>query len=137
MKVPFPIPDIASEPELAPFYEYATKGEIRLPKRKDTGTFDWYPSGAEVEWVTISGKASVFSWAVVNQPIYPGYAGLTPFVSALVEPVEAPGVRIVTRLVGNTHGLQIGDAVTVEFEDVGAPGIETGVIGPRFRVYVS
>ena len=127
----FPLPDLA-DARLVPFWDAAAKGELRLPRRIDGGGFDWYPSGAEVEWVQLAGTGTLFTWSAVKRPLHPGYAGISPYVAALVELDGAPGVRLVTRLLEAPDALAIGMPVEVRFVDIGIPGPKSGVIGPLF-----
>ncbi len=131
MSVGLPLPP-RDDPALTPFWDWAAKGELRLPRRLSDGGFDWYPSGAAVEWVRIGGRATLFSWAVVTRPLAAVYADLAPYVAALVEPVDAPGVRLVTRLVAVAEPLTVGMALTVRFDDLGAPALMTGIVAPLF-----
>jgi hypothetical protein len=131
MTAGFPLPDL-TDIRLAPFWEAAAKGELRLPRRTDGGGFDWYPSGADVEWVKLPGTGTLFTWSAVKRPLHPGYAGIAPYVAALVELDGAPGVRLVTRLLDAPDGLAIGMPVAARFVDIGTPGPETGVMGPLF-----
>jgi len=133
MTTGFPLPDLA-DPGLAPFWEAAAKGELKLPRRIDGAGFDWYPSGARVEWVRLPGTGRLYTWSLVQRPLHPGYAGIAPYVAALVELDEAPGVRLVTRLLDPPARLAVGLPVAARFVDLGTPGPETGVIGPLFVV---
>ncbi|WP_157215154.1 Zn-ribbon domain-containing OB-fold protein [Flavisphingomonas formosensis] len=134
MTAGFPLPD-TTDPRLAPFWEAAAQGELRLPRRVHGTGFDWYPSGAEVEWVRLPGTGRLFTWSVVERPLHSGYAGITPYVSALVELDGAPGVRLVTRLLEAPDRLTIGAPVIVRFTDLGTPGPETAVIAPLFVLH--
>jgi len=127
----FPLPDL-TDPLLAPFWAAAAQGELRLPRRTDGTGFDWYPSGAEVEWVRLPGTGTLYTWSAVMRPLHAGYAAIAPYVVALVEIDGAPGVRLVTRLLDAPETLAIGAPVEVRFTDIGTPGPEIGMIGPLF-----
>lgn len=118
---------------IAPFWHWAAKGEIRLPRRAD-GSFDWYPSDPQALWIPLPGTATLFSWAVIHRPLHPGYADISPYISAIVELDGAPGVRLVTRLIDAPEHLEIGMKLVARFEDLTYPKQESGVIAPLFAV---
>ncbi|MDR3510985.1 MAG: OB-fold domain-containing protein [Caulobacteraceae bacterium] len=88
-----------------------------------------------VEWRAASGRGRLWSWAVPAPPLLPAFAALTPYVTAVVELDDYPGLRLVgPMLVGkagdmagfDASALRIGQAVQVGFsriaEDVALPG---------------
>src|SRR5690242_15860356 len=100
----FPLPDV-DDPATAPFYAGAAAGELRVPRCGTCGEFVWYPEpvcprdGATPEWVAVSGRGTLFSWAVVQRAFLPAFADKVPFVTALVALDEDPRVRIPTLIV--------------------------------------
>lgn len=134
----FPLPDPAFEP-IAPLWRAAAEGRFSLP-RCACGTFDWYPAGrcracggGDIGWVTLSGRATLFSWAVVHRALHPPLAPLGSYVSAIVTIAEDPAVRFVTRLVEARPGrLRADMPLAVRFADLGHPAVVTGVIAPLF-----
>lgn len=69
------------------------------------------------EWAPVSGRGTVYSYAIVTQPLHPYWADRTPYSVVLVELEE--GIRIVSNLVGcPNESIRIGMPVTVVFEDV-------------------
>ena len=135
----FPLPDPAFEP-LQPFWHGAAHGELRLPRCRACGAFDWYPSGSceacggtDIGWQALSGDGHLFSWAVVRRPLHPPLAGLGTYISAIVALAEDPQTRLVTRLVDcEPDGLNIDMPVHAVFRDLGYPDLETGVTAPLF-----
>jgi len=126
----FPYP--AEDPLIRPFWEYASRGELRLPRLKD-GSFDWYPTDPDAEWVPVSGRGTLFSWVEVHRPLHPGYAAMSPYVSAIVQLEDASDIRLVTRLVDLDGPPVAGMPVEVVFEDAAYPGGESGLRAPLFR----
>jgi uncharacterized OB-fold protein len=100
----FPLPDV-DEPLTAPFYAGAARGELRLPRCDACAQFVWYPEercpacSGSLTWVAVSGRGTLFSWAVVRRPFLPAFDDRVPFVSALVAIDEDPSVRIVSYVV--------------------------------------
>nr|MDT0666407.1 OB-fold domain-containing protein [Micromonospora sp. DSM 115978] len=113
----------------------------RIGGEPECGRFAWYPapacrwcSGRSFAWVELSGQAVVFAWTKVVHPFLPQYASLVPYLTALVTPVEAPYVRLVTRLVdfGDTEP-EIGMPVRATFRPLAFDGVPTTVVAPLFR----
>ena len=124
---PVPVPDEAS----APFFEGAARGELMLQHCGACGAFMWPVKtrcvecfSGDVEWAPSSGRAELYSWAVVHQK-YPGFE--EPYVLATVE--TSDGVRFNTSIVGaEPDELVIGMPLEVVFERV-----SDDVVVPKFR----
>lgn len=138
---PFPLPDLAQGP-IAPLWQAASRGEFSLPRCSDCGAFDWYPKGqcgqcgsGAIDWTPLSGRATLFSWAVVNRALHKPLAPIAPYVSAIVVIDEDRLTRFVTRLIDSDAAeLRAGMPVSVRFEDLGYPELKTGIIAPLFGV---
>jgi len=119
-----------------PFWEGCRAGELRIPKCRDCGRFVWYPAstcpecgGSHHEWTRVSGRGRLFTWVTVYRAFLPGFEGRVPFVTALVELVEDPRVRLATLLRDvPASGLKVGLPVEVAFEEAGE-----GMTLPVFR----
>jgi uncharacterized OB-fold protein len=100
----FPLPDL-DEPASAPYFEGAARGELVVTKCAACDRYVWYPEpkcpqcGGPLEWVPVSGRGTLFSWAVVRRPFLPAFEDKVPFVTALVAIDEDPAVRLVTYIV--------------------------------------
>jgi uncharacterized OB-fold protein len=136
---PFPLPDLNHE-ATAPLWQAAARGEFALPRCKSCGTFDWYPkgqcrqcNGENIEWTPLSGRGTLFSWAVVKRALHKPLAPVAPYVSAIVAIEEDGLTRMVTRLIDcDPAALHIGMPVAVRFADLGYPALETGIVAPLF-----
>lgn len=136
---PFPLPDTQRGP-VAPLWQAAARGQFSLPRCTACGAFDWYPhgqcgqcGGEDIAWTPLSGRATLFSWAVVNRALHKPLAPIAPYVSAIVVIDEDRKTRFVTRLVDcDPDTLQAGMPVEVRFADLGYPALETGVVAPLF-----
>ena len=72
-----------------------------------------------VEWVELSGRGTVYSFTITHQPLIPQLRDYIPYVVALVEPDDAPGIRLATNLVdADTEAVHVGMAVHVVWDDV-------------------
>jgi uncharacterized OB-fold protein len=137
----FPLPDIA-EPLTAPFFAGAARGELCVTRCPECAKFVWYPvercatCHGEIEWVRVSGRATLFSWAVVQRAFLPAFESMVPFVTALVALEEDPFVRLCTYLVDSDPATLRADApVEVVFRPLAfttVPGRSVAV--PMFRV---
>ena len=137
----FPLPDV-DDAVTAPFYAGAAAGELRIPKCETCGEFVWFPEpacpadGGALEWVAVSGRATLFSWAVVRRAFLPAFEDKTPFVTALVALDEDPRVRVPTYIVdADPASLRADAPVAVDFRPLSfstVPG--KSVVVPMFRV---
>ncbi|MGH7683868.1 MAG: Zn-ribbon domain-containing OB-fold protein, partial [Vulcanimicrobiaceae bacterium] len=57
---------------------------------------------------------TVYTYAIVRQPIEAAYAALVPYCIAVVELAE--GVRMLTRITGDVEAVACGKPVRVNFE---------------------
>src|SRR3954471_2399810 len=121
----FPLPDI-DEPLTAPFFAAAARDELAIPRCHTCTRFVWYPKdacpycGGLLEWVGLSGRASLFTWTVVRRAFLPAFADRVPFVTALVALDEDPSVRLCTYLVDIDPDarLDAGMPLEVTFRDL-------------------
>lgn len=135
---PVPVPDALS----APFWAAAARHVLTLSRCSDCGTLTHPPdvvcdacgsTAPRFEAVPVDGRGAVRSWTVVRQSFLPGFADLLPFVLVDVELAEAPGVRLIGRLLdGPEAPLEAGSPVRVAFEDLRAD-----VAVPAFELDVS
>lgn len=83
----------------------------------------------EFDTVEASGRGVLYSYSVVERPLHAGFVDALPYVVALVELDDQPGLRMITNLVDVPGGtpLQCGMPVEVVFEDRGTATL------PQFR----
>lgn len=140
MRAAFPLPDLAWEPT-RPFWEAAARGEVVIPRCAGCAAWIWYPQprcpgcgGQELAWTAISGRGTLFSWAVVRRVFVPAFAGEVPYVTGLVSLAEDPAVRLVTRLVDcSPESLRVDLPVRVVFRPLCFAGRAEEVVAPFFR----
>ncbi len=139
---PFPTPNVDDGP-ITPLWRAAAQREFRLPRCTSCGTFNWYPKGdckhcggRDLEWALLSGRGTLFSWAVVHRALHKPLAPIAPYVSAIVVIDEDRETRFITRLIDcDPAGLHAGMPVEVRFADLGYPAVETGVTAPHFTTH--
>lgn len=80
-------------------------------------------------WIEAAEAAEVYTFNVVHHASHPAVAGNLPYVGALIEFANLPGIRLVSNV---THcepaAVHIGMKVRVWWDDIG-----DGLFVPRFR----
>jgi uncharacterized OB-fold protein len=114
---------IAVNNDTEPFWQAAKEGRLVAPQCADCGTFRLPPTpfcpgcqSKNVNWIQLSGDATVYSFAVVHG--IPGRPELT-LVPAVVDLPDAPGARLVSNVVDITPtDVKIGMALRVDFSPI-------------------
>ncbi|CAJ63518.1 MULTISPECIES: Zn-ribbon domain-containing OB-fold protein [Frankia] len=114
---------ITTDSATEPFWQAAKENRLVAPKCADCGTFRLPPSpfcptcqSQNVDWVTLSGRATVYSFSIVNG--VPGQPGLT-LAAAVVDLPDAPGARLVSNVVdADPDAVRIGTPLTVDFVEI-------------------
>lgn len=127
-----PIPQPSAETR--PYWEACKRHELQLPYCPSCAQFFFYPRffcprcfGSDVEWRQVSGKATLYTYAIQYRPQAPGFE--PPYVTAVVELEEGP--RLMTNLVDiepDPEQIRVGMPVEVVFEDV-----TDEITMPKFR----
>ena len=116
----------------APFWEGALRGELRLQKCGETGRLifpprplsPWGPRTPPV-WTTVSGRGTIWSFAVPHPPLLSPFSELAPYNVIVVALDEDPTIRLVGNLLVEAGGeidevdpaeIEIGANVRVVFE---------------------
>ena len=139
MRADFPLPDTEWEPTRE-FWAGAARRELLIPRCDACGAYTWYPRercrtcrGEAFTWTEMSGRARLFSWALVTHAFLPQFAAKLPFVPALVALDEDPVVRLVTEIVDcEPEHLRFDMPVRVVFRPLELEGIERRVMAPKF-----
>ena len=127
-----PLPEIT--PEMAPFWEAARRHELVLQRCAGCGSFR-FPArelcsrclSRASTWERVSGRGTLFSFAVMHQAAHPGFAADLPYAVVTVELEE--GARLLSNVVGcPLRDLRIGMPLEVVFDDV-TPEVTL----PKFR----
>ena len=92
--IPLPNPH---DPLTAPHWQAAREGRIAMQRCPSCGYVRWpaansCPECLAVggEWTVLSGRGSIWSFAVYEKPLDPAFAGLCPYAVALVRLDEGP-----------------------------------------------
>ena len=129
-----PLPAITDDTR--PFWDACRRHQLVIQRCAGCGTFRHLPTPVcwkcrsfAHEWVPVSGRGTVFTHAVVHRAFLPELAAHVPYTVVVVTLDDAPGVRLVSNLVGATAEVRVGLPVEVLFDDVAGD-----VTVPRFRV---
>lgn len=105
----------------APYWTGGAGGELRVAYCRSCRRYLHPPQadcpncGSALEFVAVSGNGVLFSYTVAHQQFHPDVP--TPFVIALVELDEQPGLRMAANLVDcDLDSLVCGIPVQVRFE---------------------
>jgi uncharacterized OB-fold protein len=129
-----PTPDRWSQP----FWDAAAAGKLSCPRcgeckatRFPPTAFCWSCQSQRVEWIDLSGDATLYSFIIVRRALSPELRDAVPFVIALVEFDGAPGTRMMTNLVDcEIEDVEIGMALQVVFEEL-RPGFHFPRFAPK------
>lgn len=129
-----PIPSPQGESDF--YWQKAKQHELWLRKCNACGQAYFYPRdispccfSKDTTWIRASGKATLYTYAIVHRPPTPAFQKDVPFVTAIVELEEGP--RMPTNIVMSDptpEKLQIGMPLQVTFE-----GITDTIALPKFR----
>ena len=93
---PLPEPTDVSRP----FWDAAKRHQLMIQRSKQTGKYVFYPRavspfapGDALEWVQVSGRASVYSYTVARRATAPQWSGDEPYVIAICLLYTSPSPR--------------------------------------------
>ena len=119
------------------FWDAAAEGRLVMQRCESCERLQYPPEvccvrcqTTELEHVQLSGRGTLFSYAIVDRLLHIGFADAIPYIVALVELDEQPELRILTNLVDVAPGTPLAGGLPVEvvFEDRGS------VTLPQFRL---
>jgi uncharacterized OB-fold protein len=124
------LPDVDDE-VAGPFWQACAAAELRIQACASCGRRRMPPRpmcpwcrSVTVRWDAMAGRATVWSFAIPHPPLLPAYADRVPYAVLVVTLDDDPTIRVIgdTAAGVDPHGLAIGDAVHVVFEQA-ADGI--------------
>jgi uncharacterized OB-fold protein len=72
---------------------------------------------ANLQWIKVSGKGTVYSYTIAQAPTHPAFAEDIPYVIAIVELAEGP--HLTTNITGcKPEEVRVGMSVVATFDDV-------------------
>jgi uncharacterized protein len=127
-----PIP--LADPDSEGFWSALSDGRLEICRCVECRTWLQPPlercrrCGAETAFEPASGRGTVFSYIVVRHPAIPGF--VPPYVVAMVEFDEQPGLRLTGVLGMEPADVSIGLAVAAEIREIGTSGINAVFFEP-------
>jgi uncharacterized protein len=132
---PVPVPDDTS----AAFWAAAAEHQLVVARCSHCGALTLPPDVVCTQcgstepamiFTRVDGRAVVRSWTIVRHALLPGFADDLPFVLVDAELIDAPGLRLIGRLLdGPDAGLSLGAELVCAFED-----LAQGVAVPAFEL---
>ena len=119
------LPD-ADWPPVAPFWAACARHELRFPRCRQCGRFQWYPRelcaaclGDDFEWAAIHPVGTVYSYTVVRRAFLPGAEQTVPYTVLQVQFDGAAGVTLLTNLADESEAslIRVGSRVAVVFTE--------------------
>lgn len=104
-------------------FEHLAAGRLCFPYCGNCQRFHWYPMplcphcrAADWQWRAVSAIGRLYSWTEIHHAFDARYGGPLPYLVALIEFAEAPGIRLVANLVGSpAASLTVGQPVAADF----------------------
>lgn len=126
---------IVTDSWTAPYWEAARDGRLTCARCADCGHFRSPPSpfcpscrSQALEWPTLPGTGTVYSFTVVERAVIPGTEDSIPYVVAVVALDGADGARIISNVVeAPVEAVRIGARVRAVFDTM-----PDGAVIPRF-----
>ena len=134
MTLPAALLPITNDPISAPHWAAAHEGRLAM-QRCDTCSYVRWPAARVCPecladggtWATLSGRGTIWSYAVYVEPLHPAFAGQTPYAVGLIQLDEGP--MLYGRLENDPATLACDQRVVATFIEL-APGVNI----PRFRL---
>lgn len=135
-----PPPDLAkinTNPWTEPFWAAARRHELVFARCHDCGQFRMPPTpfcphcrSQAIDWVPSDGRAILYSYTIVERAIMPGMEECLPYVPAIAEFPDTPGVRLITNVVGSElYRIMIGKVALLDWLT-----LPDGTVLPVFRM---
>ncbi|MBW2422671.1 MAG: OB-fold domain-containing protein [Deltaproteobacteria bacterium] len=116
------------------YWEAARRHELAVQRCTDCGVLRHYPQercpeclSAAVEWATLSGRGTIYTYVVAHAAFHPFFQDRLPYVVATIDLDE--GIRMVSDLDEPEDAIRIGAPVEVFFEELAGE-----ITLPRFRL---
>ena len=112
--------------ETQEYWDAANNKELRIPRCTDCPTYRWPPQktctncyGENVEWVKVSGRATLYTYVIVHQAVLSQWREVAPYNVVQVSIEEAPNVIITGNAIDiDNSDLKVGLPMEVVFDQV-------------------
>jgi uncharacterized protein len=120
-----------------PFWEAAKQHTLVMQRCQDCGYFNHPPKptcdaclSQQLAFEPVSGRGTVFSFAIMHQPNIAGFERQIPYINLMVELDEQPMLLLVSHVPGSERdNVKIGRRVEVYFEK-----LDEEITLPQFRM---
>ncbi len=118
--VPYEVPDES------PYWVAAAEHTLALQRCSACDKFVHPPrpgcpfcQSPETTWVTIGDQitGTIYTFVTVYRAFDPSFNADVPYIVALCDVDQAPGVRITANVIGDRDGIEIGNRVKMTWED--------------------
>jgi hypothetical protein len=121
------------------FWDAAANGRLVLQRCASCHRLQYPPDvvctycqSDQLDHAELSGRGTLYSFAVVDRAFHPGFVSCLPYVVALIELAEQADLKILTNVVeADPESLSVGMPMEVRFESRG------DVTLPQFRPEVT
>ncbi|MDO8733277.1 MAG: OB-fold domain-containing protein [Actinomycetota bacterium] len=132
VSAPLPLPNELTKP----FWEGAAKGQLVIQRCNACGHLQHAPEPVcsaclsfDLGSAAVSGTGTVYTFCIATQAFHPYFEDKLPFVIAVVELDDQPGLKMITNIVDvDPDSVRVGDRVGVTFNLLGE-----GFMLPVFR----
>jgi len=129
---PIPLPNELT----TAFWDGAANGQLVIQSCNACGHLQHAPEpicanclSFDLGSAAVSGKGTVYTFCIPTQAFHPYFADKLPFVLAVVELDEQPGLKMITNIVDiDPDSVRVGDRVEVTFRP-----LAEGFVLPVFR----
>lgn len=120
-----PPPVIDAEGLSAPFWQGLRERRLLLQRCTKCKTWQFGPEwichachAFDPAWTDVRPAGRIFSWERIWHPVHPALKEHGPYIAALVELDDAPGIRMLGNLLGDPmQKVEIGAAASGVFEE--------------------
>ena len=127
-------PDPIADPGSAPYWEGLKSGKLLLKSCNACGMMHFYPRelcphcySDDLDWKEAKGTGEIYSYTVAHRAAGPAFTDDVPYAVAVVTLDEGP--RMLTRILGDSHSVRIGQRVQVSLQST-----DGGWVLPFFAV---
>jgi uncharacterized OB-fold protein len=108
------------------FWEGARQGRLLILRCDDCGYYIHWPRpicrrclSTSLNPAEVSGRGEIYSFTIARRAFHPWFLNRIPYVIAVIDLVEQPGLRMVSNIVGcEPESVKVGLKVAVEFQEV-------------------
>ena len=107
------------------FWDGVARGELRIQRCRPCGHYLHTPKiicrfcgSQDLTDEQVSGRATLYSWTIAEQPFHPFYVDKVPYVIATVELVEQPRLMFLSQVVDCARPTSRRACPEVTFRDV-------------------